>query len=53
MTINHAMAVPAAHNAGIGYVNNFVEEMKTSGFVAQALARHAIEGAAVAPAASW
>jgi polar amino acid transport system substrate-binding protein len=29
----------------------FVEEMKAGGFVAQALARHRIEGAAVAPAA--
>jgi polar amino acid transport system substrate-binding protein len=29
----------------------FVEEMKSSGFVAQALARHGIEGASVAPAA--
>ena len=27
----------------------FVEEMKASGFVAQALERHAIQGAAVAP----
>jgi polar amino acid transport system substrate-binding protein len=29
----------------------FVEDMKRSGFVAQALARHGIEGAAVAPPA--
>ena len=29
----------------------FVEDVKASGFVAQALARHRIEGAAVAPAA--
>lgn len=29
----------------------FVEEMKSSGFVAAALARHKIEGAVVAPAA--
>ncbi len=29
----------------------FVENMKRSGFVAQALARHGIEGAAVAPPA--
>ena len=28
----------------------FVEDMKASGFVAEALRRHAIEGAAVAPA---
>jgi polar amino acid transport system substrate-binding protein len=30
----------------------FVEEMKASGFVAQALARHGVEGASVAPAGS-
>jgi polar amino acid transport system substrate-binding protein len=30
----------------------FVEEMKASGFVADALARHGIEGASVAPAAA-
>ena len=29
----------------------YVEEMKASGFVAEALARHGIEGASVAPAA--
>jgi polar amino acid transport system substrate-binding protein len=30
-------------------VAQFVEEMKASGFVADALKRHGIEGAAVAP----
>jgi polar amino acid transport system substrate-binding protein len=30
-------------------LSEFVEEMKASGFVANALARHGIEGAAVAP----
>ena len=34
MAINQAMAVPAAHNAGIDYVNDLIDEMKTSGFVA-------------------
>jgi polar amino acid transport system substrate-binding protein len=33
------------------YLAAFVEDMKASGFVAAALARHGIEGAAVAPAA--
>lgn len=32
-------------------LGRFVEEMKSAGFVAQALARHGIEGASVAPAA--
>jgi polar amino acid transport system substrate-binding protein len=51
MVIHQAMGMgkgrsPAAHS----YLHQFVEEMKASGFVAEALARHAIEGAAVAPA---
>ena len=32
-----------------GYLAEFVEEMKASGFVTSALQRHGIEGAAVAP----
>ena len=36
--------------AGVQYLAAFVEDMKASGFVAEALRRHAIEGAAVAPA---
>ena len=48
MVINQAMGIPKGREAGIRYVHGFVEEMKASGFVAQALARHGIEGAAVA-----
>lgn len=51
MVINQAMAVPRGRDAGARYVRDFIEEMKASGFVAQALARHGVEGAAVAPAA--
>jgi polar amino acid transport system substrate-binding protein len=50
MVINQAMAVPKGRDAGAKYVGNFIEEMKSSGFIAQALRRHGIEGAAVAPA---
>jgi polar amino acid transport system substrate-binding protein len=50
MVINQAMAVPKGREAGAKYVHDFIEEMKASGFVAQALERHGIEGAAVAPA---
>ncbi|HUL94294.1 MAG TPA: ABC transporter substrate-binding protein [Burkholderiales bacterium] len=50
MVINQAMAVPRGRDAGGRYVRDFIEEMKASGFVAQALLRHNIEGAAVAPA---
>ena len=50
MVISQAMAMPKGRPAGARYLGEFVEEMKASGFVAQALARHRIEGAAVAPA---
>lgn len=50
MVINQAMAVPKTRMAGLGYLSSFVEEMKASGFIARALARHDIDGATVAPA---
>jgi polar amino acid transport system substrate-binding protein len=50
MVINQAMVVPKGRPAGAAYLTSFVEEMKASGFVAAALARHKIEGAAVAAA---
>ena len=49
MVINQAIGMPKGRETGLVYLRNFVEEMKASGFVAQALARHKIEGAAVAP----
>jgi len=50
MVINQAMATPKGRPAGIEYLTKFVEEMKATGFIADALKRHGIEGAAVAPA---
>ena len=50
MVIYQAMASQRGKQAGARYVREFVEDMKASGFVAKALARHAIEGAAVAAA---
>ena len=50
MVINQAMGIPKSSEAGLKYVRDFVEEMKASGFVAEALKRHRIEGAAVAAA---
>jgi polar amino acid transport system substrate-binding protein len=50
MVINQAMASQKGGDAGAKYVRDFIEEMKASGFVARALERHRIEGAAVAPA---
>ncbi len=49
MVINQAMGMPKGRDDAVAYLRSFVEDMKTSGFVAQALARHKIEGAAVAP----
>lgn len=40
---------PLQRNAWLG---GFIEEMKASGFVAESLTRHGIEGAGVAPCAS-
>lgn len=51
MVIQQAMAVPVDRSdAAVALVREFVEDMKASGFVAQALQRHGIVGAQVAPA---
>lgn len=50
MVINQAMGTRQGGPAGARYLAEFVEEMKASGFVSEALRRHGIEGAAVAPA---
>lgn len=52
MVINQAMGTPKGREAGAKYLREFVEEMKASGFVAQALERHRVEGASVAPRAA-
>ncbi len=49
MVINQAMGTPRGRVAGAEYLQGFVEEMKASGFVAAALARHRVEGASIAP----
>jgi polar amino acid transport system substrate-binding protein len=51
MVINQAMGTPRGRDAGAKYLAAFVEEMKASGFVADSLKRHRIEGAMVAPPA--
>ncbi len=50
MVIEQAMGVPKGRLAAQAFLSGFIEEMKASGFVAEALRRHRIEGAAVAPA---
>ena len=49
MAINQAMGLPAGREAGARYLRAFVDEMKASGFVAEAFVRNRIEGAAMAP----
>ena len=48
MVIEQAMGVPKGRLAAQAWLSGFIDEMKTSGFVADALRRHGIEGAAVA-----
>ena len=50
MTIRQAMGVPRSRGAdALAYLAAFVEEMKSSGFIQDAMSRHGIKGAAVAP----
>ncbi|MGS0894321.1 ABC transporter substrate-binding protein [Burkholderia stagnalis] len=50
MVIRQAMGVPKSRgDAAAAALDAFVEEMKASGFVADALRRHGIAGASVAP----
>ncbi len=52
MVIQQAMGLPKSRGAeAAAWLAAFVEDMKRSGFVDEALARHRIEGAAVAPPA--
>ena len=52
MVIPQAMGLPKGRGeAARALLAGFVEEMKASAFVADALRRHAVEGASVAPAA--
>ncbi len=50
MVIEQAMGLPKNRNAeALVYLQRFVEEMKTSGFIANALNKHQIGGAVLAP----
>lgn len=53
MVIQQAMGTARSRGpVAAEYLATFVEEMKASGFIAEALQRHKIEGASVAPAAN-
>ena len=52
MVIQQAMGLPLSRGPdAAAHLRQFVEEMKASGFVAEAMQRHGIKGASVAPAA--
>jgi hypothetical protein len=51
MAIEQAMGTPKGREAGAGYLREFVEEMKASGFVARGLERSGQGDATVAPKA--
>jgi polar amino acid transport system substrate-binding protein len=52
MVIRQAMGTPKGRTAGAAYLSGFIEEMKASGFVADALKRSNQPDAAVAPPAT-
>jgi len=52
MAIEQAMGTPKGRSAGVRYLHDFIEEMKSSGFVAAALARSGQSAAQVAPPAT-
>ena len=50
MVISQAMGLPKSRGAeAAAYLHRFVEEMKANGFVKEALTRHRVEGATLAP----
>ncbi len=49
MVIEQAMGTPKGRAEGVRYLRRFIEEMKSSGFVAEALAKSGQADAAVAP----
>jgi polar amino acid transport system substrate-binding protein len=51
MVIEQAMGVPKGRHAAQAWLGDFIEDLKASGFVADALKRHGIDGATVAPPA--
>jgi polar amino acid transport system substrate-binding protein len=49
--VQQAIGTPKGRDAGAKYLRAFVEEVKASGLVAQAIARNAVQGVSVAPPA--
>jgi len=49
--IQQAVGTPKGRDAAAGYLREFAEDVKASGWVAQAIARNAVRGVSVAPQA--
>jgi polar amino acid transport system substrate-binding protein len=47
--VQQAIGTPKARGAGAAFLRGFVEEVKASGFVAQAISRNSSQGVSVAP----
>ncbi len=47
--VQQSVGTPQGRPAGAKYLGEFAEDVKASGFVAQAIARHAVRGVSVAP----
>jgi len=44
MTVNHGLGTPAGRTAGAAYLEAFVKEMIATGFIAQSIERHRVQG---------
>jgi polar amino acid transport system substrate-binding protein len=51
MAIEQALGIPKGHDAAAKYLREFIEDVKASGFVAQAIEKAGVRGVSVAPAA--
>jgi polar amino acid transport system substrate-binding protein len=49
--VQQALGIPKGRDVGAKYVREFIEDVKASGLVAQAIAKHGIRGVSVAPKA--
>jgi polar amino acid transport system substrate-binding protein len=51
MAIEQALGIPKGHDAAAKYLREFIEDVKASGFVDQAIEKAGVRGVSVAPAA--
>jgi polar amino acid transport system substrate-binding protein len=47
--VQQSVGTPQGRPAGAKYLGEFAKDVKVSGFVAAAIARHAVRGVSVAP----